>query len=282
MSARGGDGKTPLHCAQSVEVADLLLAYGADIDARDVDHESTPVQYMVKDHPLVARHLVDRGCQTDLLLAAALGDIALAARHLDRNPDCVRLRVSERFFPKSDPRGGGTIYQWTLGFYVGALGVARRFGQEQMLTFLLERSPAELRLLDACECGDHERARAWLHEQPDLVGRLTSSELRQVAHAARNNEAEAVVAMLECGWPVDARGQHDATPLHWAAWHGNLTMVNSILTYGPPLEATDSEFSRTPLEWARHGSEHSWHRSQGSYPEVIATILEAGSAVSGS
>src|ERR1700677_4563171 len=47
VHARGGDGQTPLHFASSVEIAAYLLDHGAEIDARDVDHESTPVQYMV-------------------------------------------------------------------------------------------------------------------------------------------------------------------------------------------------------------------------------------------
>ena len=42
VHARGGDGQTPLHFASTVEVAEFLLANGAEIDARDMDHESTP------------------------------------------------------------------------------------------------------------------------------------------------------------------------------------------------------------------------------------------------
>src|ERR1700742_3589484 len=41
VHARGGDGQTPLHFASSVDIAGYLLDHGADIDARDVDHEST-------------------------------------------------------------------------------------------------------------------------------------------------------------------------------------------------------------------------------------------------
>src|SRR5581483_8187288 len=44
VAARGGDGQTPLHFACSVEIASFLLANGADIDALDIDHESTPAQ----------------------------------------------------------------------------------------------------------------------------------------------------------------------------------------------------------------------------------------------
>ena len=57
-------------------------------------------------------------------------------------------------------------------------------------------------------------------------------------------------AMLNAGLPVDARGQHNATPLHWAAYHGNREMVKVLLPFGPPLEATDADFSGTPLDWA--------------------------------
>ena len=39
---RGGDGQTPLHFAVSKAVIDLLLEAGADINALDVDHRSTP------------------------------------------------------------------------------------------------------------------------------------------------------------------------------------------------------------------------------------------------
>jgi ankyrin repeat protein len=100
-----------------------------------------------------------------------------------------------------------------------------------------------------------------------------------VAHAARNNEASVVRLMLACGWPVDARGQHQATPLHWAAFHGNDEMARAILALSPPLEATDADFHGTPLGWAIHGSEHGWHSSSGNYAETGETLLKAGAKV---
>src|SRR5688572_2797472 len=65
VHARGGDGHTPLHDARSIEMADLLLRHGADVNARDVDHESTPAQYMIRDRTAVAKHLVEQGAITD-------------------------------------------------------------------------------------------------------------------------------------------------------------------------------------------------------------------------
>ena len=64
VHARGGDGQLPLHFASTVEIATMLLDHGANIDAKDIDHESTALQYMVCAQPYrhdVAKFLVSRG-----------------------------------------------------------------------------------------------------------------------------------------------------------------------------------------------------------------------------
>jgi ankyrin repeat protein len=279
VHARGGDGQTPLHFAATVEIAKYLLDLGAKIDTRDLDHESTPAQWMLDDRLDVARYLVARGCWSDLLMAAALGDLELARRHLDANPDCIRLRVSEQFFPMINPKAGGTIYQWKLGWYVSPHQVARKLGHHDLLRLLQERSPADVTLIDACWMGDEARALAIRREHPEVVGRLSEGDRRMVAHAARNNETGVVRLMLECGWPVDARGQHQATPLHWAAFHGNNEMAQIILRWSPPLEVTDADFHGTPLGWAIHGSEHGWHSSSGNYAATVELLLKAGAKI---
>ena len=276
VQARGGDGQTPLHFASTVEIAKSLLEHGADIDARDVDHESTPAQYMVGDRQEVARYLVQRGCKTDILLAAALGDADLVRRHLDADPQCIRMRVSDEWFPMLNPKAGGTMYQWTLGWHMSAHDVARKFGHDDVLRLLMDRSPPEVRLLAACWAGDESAVRSLLRENPGLAASLSPADRRQVANAARNNQFAAVRLMLAAGLPADARGQHGGTPLHWAAWHGNAEMVREILRYNPPLEATDAEFKVTPLAWAEHGSKNGWHRETGDYAATAEALRQAG------
>jgi ankyrin repeat protein len=276
VHARGGDGQTPLHFASTVEVAAYLLDRGADIDARDVDHESTPAQWMVGDRQDVARYLVSRGCWTDLLMAAALGDLDLARRHLDADPDCIRTRVSSDFFPMTNSKAGGTIYQWTVGFHISPHQVARNFKHDDLLRLLLARSPPDVRLIDACWIGDEATALAIRSEQPDIISRLSEADRRQVAHAARNNQTSAVRLMLECGWPVDARGQHQATALHWTGFHGNAEMTEAILRFNPPLETTDADFSGTPLDWTIYGSEHGWYARTGDYAATADALIRAG------
>ena len=77
-------------------MAAFLLDHGADIDARDVDHESTPAQYLVRGRPDVARYLRLARRSTDILLGAALGELRRVAQHLAANPPAVRTRVSTR------------------------------------------------------------------------------------------------------------------------------------------------------------------------------------------
>jgi hypothetical protein len=278
VHARGGDGQTPLHVARTEEVAADLLAAGADIEARDVDHESTPAQYMTGDRLDVAQYLVARGCQTDLLLAAALGDISRTRQHLDENPGAIRMRVNGDWFPMQNPKAGGTIYQWTLGFYASAHQIARDRGHSDVLQLLMERSPASLRLLEACWVEDADAVQQYRSAVSLAASDFTPEERVLIAHAARNNRTDAVRLMLECGLPVDAQGQHRATALHWAAFHGNAEMARAILRFGPPLEATDADFSGTPLRWAIHGSEHGWHSRSGDYAATVALLLQAGAA----
>jgi ankyrin repeat protein len=276
VHARGGDGQTPLHFASTVEIAAYLLSQAAEIDARDVDHESTPAQWMVKDRQDVARYLITRGCQTDILMASALGDLSLVRRHLDAEPDCIRMQVSGEYFPMIKPNAGGTIYQWTLGFYVSAHQVARDFGHEDVLRLLFERSPTDLQLIEACWAGEAPKAQAIRVANPEIVERLSQADRRQIAHAARNNQTEVVRLMLEAGFPVDATGQHQATPLHWAAFLGNAEMTKLILQFAPPLEATDADYQGTPLDWAIHGSVHGWCCKTGDFGSTARALLEAG------
>src|SRR5262249_35306293 len=152
--------------------AEYLLEHGADIDARDIDHESTPAQYMVRDRQDVARYLVSRGCRTDLLMAAALGDLNLVRQYLDADPESVRMNVSQKYFPKQNFHAGGTIYTWTLGQNKTAHVIAREFKHEDVFQLLLERSPEELKLSLACELGDKALFDAMLASNPNLVKNL--------------------------------------------------------------------------------------------------------------
>lgn len=288
VHARGGDGQTPLHFASTVEIAVFLLDHGAEIDALDVDHESTPAQYMLRveqkrhyphDRQDVARYLVSRGCKTDLLMATALGNLDLVRRHLDGDPACIRMSVSEVWFPKKDPRAGGTIYIWMLGANRTAHAVARDFGHEEIFQLLMERTPEDLKLALACELGDESTFQIYLDRNPDAAKTLSDTERRKLPVAAQSNNTKAVRLMLEAGWPVNAPGEMGATALHWAGFNGNAEMARDILRFQPDLELRSQEYSGTALSWALYGSGNGWRRDTGDFVGTVRALLKAGAAL---
>ena len=288
VHARGGDGQTPLHFASTVEIAEFLLSHGANIDARDVDHESTPAQYMLrvsqrrhypKDRQDVARYLVSKGCHTDILMAAALGDINLVRRHLDEDPNCIRMRVSKEWFPMSSPRAGGPIYLWTIGGGRSAHTVARDFGHEDVFQLLMERTPEDLKLSLACELGDETSFQQFLAKNPDAVKTLSEDDARKLPAAAQSNNTKAVRLMLEAGWPVNTPGEMGATALHWAGFNGNAEMTREILRFHPTLELKSKEYEGTALGWAIFGSGNGFHRENVDYVGTVKALMAAGSSV---
>jgi ankyrin repeat protein len=277
VHARGGDGQTPLHFAKNVEIAAYLLDHGADIDAKDIDHESTPAQYMLGDRPDVARFLIERGCKTDILMASAVGDLERVRALLDADPSLVRVRGNAKFFPMANPQAGGTITQWTLGSNASPYQAAVKYGHQDVIALLLERSSVAEKLIALC----------WLHDAAGVTDLLAANaglvvraeDQFEIANAATRNDLEAVRLMLQAGLPVSVRGQHGATPIHWAAFHGNLAMIQAILPYGPPLEDVENDYTSTPLEWAGYGSQNGWYSDSGDYAGVVDALLAAGAKV---
>jgi hypothetical protein len=176
VHARGGDGQTPLHFASTLEIARFLLEHGADMDARDIDHESTPAQDMLRvmqarhfagDRQDIARYLVAEGCKTDILMAAALGHLPLVRRHLESDPASIRMRVSEEYFPKQNPRSGGTIYIWIFGWHRTAHLVACDFGHERVFQFSDGAQPGRAEALAGVRTGTWKKrfAPCWQADQ---------------------------------------------------------------------------------------------------------------------
>lgn len=282
VHARGGDGQFPLHFALSIEIARLLLDSGADIDARDIDHESTALEYMVSIRPHrhdVAKYLISRGARADILAASAVGNLALVESILNDDPDTVCVTVSERDFPKQNPRSGGSIYVFGFGITKSPHMVAHEFGHAAVFDLLMQRSAPWLRLVEAAEVGDEPMTKRILEQHPDLLSRLSSNAVSRLVGVAARNNAPAVELLLGYGWPANAALENQQTALHFAAWHGNLAMVRSLLDHNAPVNVLEAEYGGSPLGWTLHGSLHSGERSKGDYAGVAKALLERGGAL---
>ena len=168
INAPGGDGATPLHFARSVEIAELLIDRGANLDARDEDHQSTPAQWRIKAAPDVTRLLLSRGAKPDVFLAAGLGDLDVTrgALALDRNSVTYRIGYNMGPFPGIGFEGtGGAILQWQLGFNLTPQEVAMKRGRHDVYEALMKTTPPKFKQYPV----GHEAIDAVLKKHVDAI-----------------------------------------------------------------------------------------------------------------
>jgi ankyrin repeat protein len=286
IDAKGIDARTPLHCAGTVAVAALLLGQGARIEARDEDHDSTPAQWLIGESPDVARFLLQRGAQADIFLAAALGDLALAARLITEDRRCLSHRISKppEFPPLGHAGRGGTIYQWTLRFNSYPHQIALMKGHQAMFDFLYAASDVPTRLLVNCVLARRAEAQAIAQEHPEIVPELPDVDRELVAKYCweTNTNYDAVKLMLDLGFPVaHPEHCHGYTPLHNAAWAGSGDLVELLISRGHPVDIRDPGYDATPLGYALHDCLVEKRHPEGEFARVVKALLEAGSPLQG-
>lgn len=282
LESPGGDGGTPLHFARTVDVAELLVDRGANLDPRDDDHRSTPAQWRVKASPEVTRLLLRRGATPDIFLAAALGDIALARAAVESDPDCVTHRIGNNEGPYPGigfEGGGGTILQWTVGFNLAPQEVAMKRGHAAVYEYLMETTPPKHKLQVACMLADRELATSLLEAHPNLVDEFDDEDRMLLAKACweTNNDTEAVRLMLECGFPVGVpERNHGYSPLHNASWSGNAEAARLLLAHGHPSDMIDPTHNSSAAGYAIHSATEARKYPDVDYGGVVDALIRAG------
>lgn len=273
VNAPGGDGQRPLHVASTVEVANLLLARGADVEVRDVDHESTPIQYQINRKDIV-RVLLEHGAFPDIFTAVILDDVEQLRKILRDDPEAANAHVGLAPFV-TNSSDGGHIYAYTLGPKKSPLMVAAERQSNAVFEELSKAVSAPERLVAAAWQGDRNTVESILRSSPDLpqLGAGGSA----VAHAAQAGRTETVQLLLEAGFDPTAPGMDSGTALHVACWYGYPDVVR-VLLGKVPVDALDRNHGSSPLGWALHGA--NWCRNvAGDYPLVVKLLLEAGASV---
>jgi ankyrin repeat protein len=311
-----GEGSqwTPLLCAVAGEanpgITALLLQHGARPDdhvlylaAFDSGHESlrlllpyapdiaatTALSAPISTGDITAaRLLLGAGADPNRLLEAGLlGESheheppvppLSAAVELEAGPELTGLLLDYGANPDTPDRDGRTPYQQAV-----------RTGQDQVAELLARHgadaalSPAD-ELLAACRRADRAATTALLAADPDLAGRLTADDYQALAGAADHGDTEAVRLMLDLGFPLGTRSQRDdgATALHLAAAAGSTVTVRLLLERGADIEARDTTWDSTPLEWAIVGSGmRLGHASHPDWAAAVRVLLDAGAATDG-
>ncbi|MEM7453776.1 MAG: ankyrin repeat domain-containing protein [Planctomycetota bacterium] len=274
VRSRGGDGQLPLHFASTIEVCDLLIDAGADLEVRDIDHEATAAQYQVSN-PEICRHLIARGAVVDIYMATALGDQDLVGKILQREPEAISSRVGHCPHTKIS----GHIYLWKLNGANTPLEVARSFGHEQLYQYLFTRSSPKDQLMAALWDANRDAVTALLENNDGLLMELSDGDKKQLARAAWEDKLEAVRLMLDVGFDPHVRGDDESTPLDRAAFHGHREIVQLLLERDndPPLTWVNS-YGGTPLGACVWGSVHGWKKDT-DYIGTATLLIDAGSEI---
>ena len=278
---RGGDGQTPLHFARSRRVIDLLLNAGADIDARDVDHRSTPAQWMLDrardaGRYALSQYLVERGADADIFLAAALG-LTDTARTLLQHDIALLEQQTGRGRYAEMPPSSFHMYLWSIGANRSPLDVAAQFEHGETLAAMLAFATPAQRLRLACRRTDVDAARALVRDHPQLVSSLGAQDHRAITDAAWDGDAPAVTLMLELGFDPATPGHDSGTALHCAAWQGSAATVSTLLSVPAGralITQRDANHQSTPLGWCRHGAQNG--PRVGDFLTVETLLLACG------
>jgi hypothetical protein len=270
---RGGDGQFPLHFAKTPEIVDILLEAGANIDARDLDHEGTAAQTLVMNLP-VLRRLVERGAATDIFMAIALDDLSLVEKHVSSDPRVLERRVGHAGNPMIPLAPGHHVYTYNIGNCRPAQA-AVRLGRAEIYDYLFARSSPRVQLLSACWKPDRVAVTTVLKENPGIVAELPDLDRQLICEAAHQSRAEAVEVMLEAGFDVATEDGEKFTAAHWASFHGRADILRIILPYRPDLEKLN-RYDGTVLTTGLYGSLYGWNRERGDYAESTEVLIKAG------
>jgi ankyrin repeat protein len=217
---RGPDGQMPLHLAISPAMADLLLARGAAIDARCIDHGSTAAMWLALRRPRMARHLVARGARADLFMAALAGDADMVGHALADDPAAREARLGHSPWTREER---GNIYVFTVGENGTALHAAAIADQPEAVTALIAAGL-------------------------DVNVRGTYDDATPLHVAAWHGRLAAAARLLDLGAAIDADSgaHHRNSPLGWAIVNAQPAMVKLLLARGAPPRPYY-------VEAARHG-----------------------------
>ncbi|MET0620899.1 MAG: ankyrin repeat domain-containing protein [Thermoanaerobaculia bacterium] len=111
--------------------------------------------------------------------------------------------------------------------------------------------------------GRREEALSLLKKHPGLPGALgLHGRMQLLQRAVEAAQLDGVRLMAELGFEISGITRHDgvgvslaATPLHNAAWIGNLPMVRLLIELGADPNLRDPNHDATPLGWAEYNGQ---------------------------
>lgn len=103
--------------------------------------------------------------------------------------------------------------------------------------------------VEVCFRLDHERAREIVQLHPEYL-----HSTAPIFAAAQRARAEVVQLLLDLGVPLEIEDEQKQQPLHVAAAHDAISVAELLIKRGADLEAVESNWNNTPLDFALYGN----------------------------
>ena len=121
-------------------------------------------------------------------------------------------------------------------------------GGHRALVDLLRQHGASASLKAFARLGDIEEIARQLGRKKPTADLLPS--------AIQGGQLKLVRWLIERNADVNQADDMGITPLHLAAWDGNLPIVKLLVKHGADVHAEDEQYSATPTGWAQHAAQH--------------------------
>jgi ankyrin repeat protein len=227
---KDNDGKTPLHCAGNIEVAELLINNGADVMIRDDKYGWTPLHWAERrGHTTVAEVLRTKIAQLRDNLAEEEAILyILKSNNLLANPNDAlfwSLKNNKPDIAKWLIIKGGVSVNAKSNYYYGMtpLHAVVLSGYTDVTELLINRG-----------CDVHAK---------DNYG------WTPFHRAAYHGKTDMVELLIRSCANVNEKDNAGNTPLHWAAYSGHTAVAELLIQAGAQVNAKN-EFNYTPLHWA--------------------------------
>jgi ankyrin repeat protein len=276
-----GDNAYPLHFAaekQLFPIIRLLIEHGGDPIGEGDYHElgvigwATAWEYVHASREIVD-YLLAHGARHNISSAVATGDteairqlISRSPGDLERRMDMANRRRRPLHLAVIKKRAQSLVALLDLGANTEsldeagftALDQAALLGETEITQILLDRG-AKVRLPGAVCLGRARDIDRLLRRDPDTLkpgGRWGNLILR----ASEWAPGAVIETLIQAGATVDVRDDPKTsvdstfgyTPLHAAAFNGNLSAATALLRHGANVQVREQKYHGTPAGWANY------------------------------
>jgi ankyrin repeat protein len=297
-----GDNAYPLHFAaeqQNLPLIRLLVEAGGDTVGEGDYHELGVLGWAcgwpyVDTKPEVVEYLLAHGAQHNIFSATALGDVEAIRKlvtqsreNLNRRMDMGNRRRRPLHLAAINKQPQAVAALLDLGADKEALDEAgftpldqaALNGQTEIAQMLVEHG-SKVRLPAALALGRGEDVARLVRRDPECLKEGGRWE-KLIVRMAERSPGSVIEALIAAGADVNVRDEPKTaidmtsgfTPLHSAAWYGNLSAADALLCHGANVRAREEKWHGTPAGWADY-SRHTEVRDrilQGPI-DIIETI----------